>query len=194
MKKGWTMTKLIASGSIGVAMLIFSLAGGVLNTATGITGSGGLINVFVQGGLTTFVVLTVRQFGSATIAWLVLTILAIPLPIIGPAGFFLKIFNGLFIGTCSDITFLLFRKREKLAGVLVGGVSNVSAGIALVILSFFGIKWLAIAEKISELLLTFPGVLILVLGSFSLGMFTGYLGWVAYDKVKDTSVVRRIQK
>lgn len=194
MKKGWTTTKLLASGSVGVVMLIFSLAGGVLNAATGIAGTGGLINIFVQGGLTTFVVLAVRQFGSATVAWLVLSSLAIPLPIIGPAGFFLKIFNGLFIGICSDITFLLFKRRERLAGILTGAVNTVAAGFALlIILGLFGVKWLAIAEKLSELLVTFPGALILLLLSFIVGMLPGYLGWVLYDRIKNTTVVKRIQ-
>jgi len=193
MKKGWTTTKLIAAGSVGVAMLIFSLAGGVLNTATGIAGAGGLINVFVQGGLTTFAVLAIRQFGSATVAWLVLTVLAVPLPIIGPAGFFFKIFNGIFIGICSDITFLLLRKREKIAGVLVGGASTFSAAIALFVLSLFGIKWLLVAEKVSGALLTFPGVIILGFLAFIVGMLSGYLGWLVYSRMKETSVIKRIQ-
>ena len=193
MKKGWTTTKLIAAGSVGVAMLILSLAGGVLNSVTGIAGVGGLINVFVQGGLTTFVVLTVRQSGSATVAWLVLTILAIPLPIIGPAGFFFKILNGLFIGICSDFTSWVFRKRERVAGVLVGGASTASAAVALFALSLFGIKWLLVAEKVSRSLLTFPGVIVFVLLSFIAGMVPGYLGWLIYDRLKDTSVIKRIQ-
>ncbi len=193
MKKGWTTTKLIVAGSVGVTMLIFSLAGGVLNAATGISGIGGLINVFVQGGLTTFVVLTVRQFGSAMVAWLVLTILAIPLPIIGPAGFFFKVLNGLFIGICSDLACWQFRKHERMVGILVGGASTASVAIAFFVLSLFGIKWLLVAEKVSEALLTFPGVIIFVLLAFIVGMLPGYLGWFIYEKLKGTSVIKRVQ-
>lgn len=194
MRGDWTTTKLIAAGSVGVAMLILSLAGGVLNMATGISGSGGIINIFVHGGLTTFVVLVVRQFGSATIAWLVLTVLAIPLPIIGPPGFLLKILNGLFIGICADITFLLLKRRERLASIVVGGMSTISAGATLfAMLVFLKINWLLIAEKVSELLLTFPGVSILLVFSFIAGMPAGYLGWIVYDKLKNTATIRRIQ-
>jgi len=196
MKKGWTTTKLIAAGSVGVAMLIFSLAGGVLNSVTGITGVGGLINVFVQGGLTAFVILTVKKFGSASIAWLVFSFIAITLPIMGPPGFFLKIFNGILIGICSDITYLfLSGRREKVIGIVVGGVSMATANVPLLIaLSLLGINWLAIAEGLSEILVTFPGFLLLFFLSFLIGMMAGYLGWLAYDKLKNTAIIKRIQQ
>lgn len=195
MKKGWTITKLVAAGSVGVAMLIFSLAGGMLNSVTGVGGVGGLINVFVQGGLTAFIVLSAKQFGSATIAWLVFSFLAIALPIMGPPGFFFKIFNGILIGICSDIAYLfLSRKREKVIGVVIGGVSMVSANVPLLIaLSLMGINWLAIAEGLSEILVTFPGFLFLFFLSFLIGTMAGYLGWLVYDRLKNTSVIKRIQ-
>ncbi len=195
MKTNWTTTKLIAAGSVGVAMLILSLAGGILNSVTGITGVGGLINVFIQGGLTTFIVLTTQQFGSATITWLVFSFLATALPIMGPPGFFFKIFNGILIGVCSDIAYLfLSGKREKVIGIVIGGVSMASANVPLLIaLALLGINWLAIAERLSELFVTFPGFLFLFFSSFLIGMMAGFLGWIAYDKLKDTAAIKRIQ-
>jgi len=194
MKKGWTTTKLITAGSIGILIFIFSLPGGVLNVVTGIPGAGGFINIVAQTSLTSLAILLLRQIGTASIVWLVFTIIALPFPLIGPPGLLLKVLIGLFIGIVSDGAFVLTRKSEKLMALMIGGFNQVANFFAFLLMATSGIKWLGGVEKMLKSWFVFPKIILLFVPTFIIGMGLGYLGWFIYLKIKDTAVVKRIQQ
>lgn len=183
----WTTTRLMASGSFGVLRLILSLAGATLPAIFGIPVASGFINFIIVGSIISLSCLVIGNFGTATIGTLIFSILALPLPLLGPSGFVLKILVGLTTGLLADIIFALFKKNKKLASILTGFFVNELGGIELVwLLTLAKIPGTEILRKIVWSPLGFGAAII---G----GGFSGYLGWLIYQKIKNTPIVLKIQ-
>jgi len=132
--------------------------------------------------------LIIRKFGATTIMGLVAAILALPLPIAGPPGFILtKLIFFVSAGFIADIIFLLLRGHEKLSAIVTGVVAGPTIGIMTVMIaSLFSFPG---AEKYINFVLR-PSI---VIGSFPLFAFLGYLAWLIYKKFENSSIVKRIQ-
>ncbi len=188
----WNLTKFVAAGSLGVFYVVLSLASAGLAAVSGSPIGAGIINVFVGGAMYPLVCLIVRQFGAATIMGLVFGLLVLPLPVLGPSGFFLKLPLALILGLVADLVFYLLRRREILASVIAGGIVECIVGIVL------GLVIIALKLPGSEGLskfITSPLTLLLagIAGGFLPGGVGGYLGYLLYRKIKNTAVVKRIQ-
>ncbi|MBI4099586.1 hypothetical protein HY440_01120 [Candidatus Microgenomates bacterium] len=187
MKKGWTTTKLIATGSLAILSLVLSLAGASLTVLTGLPGASGAINAFTSAVLTVFAVFLIREFGTATLMGFVFSVLSLPLPLEGTVGFLPKLLIGPLVGLMADLLFLLLKKRPWLAAISIGFVSQYLTGLLIYLLgSLFPIPGI---DRLRPLILS-P---LTVIGTFVLMGGFGYLGYRLYTKLEDTSLVKRIQ-
>lgn len=182
----WNVTRLIAAGSLGVVYLILSLSGGIFQTFVGIPGAAGFIMGFLGALLLAFCCLSINQFGAATLMTFVYGVLAIPLPVLGTPGFFPKIAMAVLAGLAADSVYHLLRKNEKVAAMIVGAVAeSVITGL------FFGLGLLFNMPGIEKALkFALSGSIVI----FVLGLFGGYIGYLIFDRLRNTGVVRRIRR
>ena len=186
MKKGWTTIKLITTGSLAVLFLIISLLGGVINATTGIPIMGGAINSFVTPAMTVLCLLIINKFGSATLMLAIVGILELPFPLTGTPGFLPKILILIIAGLFADSVFSL-DKNKKLACISIGGPMMVYLGWSIVLLGrLFNMPGVDRAAQLASS----PPIIVLGLIMGSVG---SYLGYLVYQKVKETSIVKRIQ-
>ena len=186
MKRVWTTTKLVAAVSLAALTLILSLLGAGIVAVTAIPLMGGLINVFVATIMIMLCLFVIDQFGAVTIRNIVLGILQLPFPLNGTPGFLPKVPILILQGVIIDVLYLLLKRNELIASVVIGGLSQLYIGVAVVEVGrLFGMPGI---EQTSKLLYS-PLVIAVVL----LGAIGGYLGYLIYEKIKDTAVVRRIQ-
>ena len=186
-KKGWTLNKLIACGSLGVLSLLLQLPATALVGFIGIPLIGGLINIFIARTIESLTILTIDKFGAATLQNLVVGILAIPFLYMGPPGFLPKLIIVLLNGLIIDILFL-FGKNKKISAMLSIGIASLLFGLYYVQIGrYFAIPGI---EETAKIFLS-P---LMMLGTFMAGATSGYLGWVIYNKIKKTAIVKRIQK
>jgi hypothetical protein len=191
MKKGWTTTKLIAAGSMGVLLWVFSIGGAALAAVVGFFAMSGIINMFVQAAVFTSACLILRKFGAGAITGSVFAILALPLPLLGTPGFLPKVIMGFLVGLVADTTFYLLRRRERLAAFATGAATQFILGFLFAGFGrLFGIQGF---EKFPKFLTTLPGAFIpaVIVGLFGGG--AGYFGWVIYRKIENACIVKRIQ-
>jgi hypothetical protein len=185
MDKKWSVTQLIAAASLGVLSPVLQLLGGSITTVTGIPLASSIINIFIAPAMIMICLLVIRRFGASTIMYIVLGILSLPLPIGGISGFWPKIPIAIVEGILADLLFLVFKRNEKIASVIIGGLTMLYAGIATVELGrYFDMPGVEQTAKMIYSYLVIPGII------FS--AFGGYLGYIIYSKIKNTSVVQRI--
>jgi hypothetical protein len=187
MKKGWTTTKLIAAGSLGVLLMLLALLGNVINAVTGSSFFGGAYNIFIYPLLLVINLLVVRQPGSATITFLVYGVLSIPFPVHGSPGFFPKIAILAIGGFIADVIFFLLKRNKRIASLIVSGPVLWWFGIAIMITTrLFNLPGQEMVLKVVFTPLWFVGL-------FGVGAISGYLGYLIYQRIKNTAVVKRIQ-
>jgi hypothetical protein len=187
MKKPWNITKLIATGSLGVLLLVLSLGGATIASVTGIPGTSGIINMFVSGIMFVVCVLLIRKFGAATIMSFIYSVLALPLALYGTPGFLPKVLIGIGIGLIADVLYLGLKRQERVASLVIGGVTQLLIPISIIFLGrLFGMPGLAELEKLFLSVPMASAVLII-------GAIAGYLGWLIYSRIKNSNVVVRIQ-
>jgi len=185
--KKWTITKLIAIGSLAVVRLLLSLIGAPIVTVTGIPGSSGAVTIFIMGITLAFTCLSIRKFGAATIMSLIHGILELPLPLSGAPGFLPGVGIATSGGFLADCIFLLLKRDKKLAVILMGGGVSILEAFELIWLGkMFSIPGI---ETFSRLFLS-P---IIIPATFAAGAFAGYMGYLIYKKLENTSIVKRIQ-
>ena len=179
--------KIFVSSGLGVLRLVFALLGGAIPGLLGIPGTSGVINILWAGGFLALPALITRTFGAATIAGTVYSILALPLPLSGPSGFLPKILIGFTTGLVADLIFKIAPDKEKIISISMGAVSQTVLGIEFALLGL-ALQIPAI-DKYVELQFSFFGMTATILG----GALSGFLGWVVYNAIKDSSLVKRAQ-
>ncbi len=192
MRRSWTLTRLIATGSLGVLCLVSfipymmaKLAFDVVGLTT-ILGSF-LLDLFLIPGL--FIIDT---FGAATLGITIFAILTLPLPLLGPPGFLPKVLLGPAYGLPIDLMFLALRKNEKLAAYVIGVGVTLSQGIGLLFL-FKLIKFPG-GQAVVNFATTQPGITIVLVMMVIQGIIGTILGLRVYYRIKNTAVVQRIHR
>ena len=183
----WNTTKLVALASLVVLAFIVSLVGNFLVVITGIPGAGGFISPFFVMIVVIFALLVIRKFWTATIATIIYSILALPTPIFGPPGFLPKILIIVALGIWIDMVYFLFKKNDRLASVMTGILSALV--VSLLLMSIGLLFNMPGIDKFINILLT-PFFIVL---TAMMGAAGGYIGYLTYKKLKNTSVIRRIQ-
>jgi len=162
---------------------------GIIASVTGFLPASGVIGVFAESCILALTPLIVTLFGSSTLTGLVFAVLVLPLPVMGPPGFFPKILIGLLMGFSSDLIRIFIRKRKKVATITAGAITQVTFAVILWIFMQYGI-----ITYLPKLFLTISGLLIAVIICVICGSIGGFLAWGIYNKIKNTNVVKRIQK
>jgi hypothetical protein len=187
-KKSWTTTKLIVLGSITTLDLLIwlpieSLFGGSGNPLVFIT------TAFTSCFFDIFTLLIINEFGAVTLKTFLLVILKLPFPRILPSTF---LFLYVLIGFILDTLFYVFKKNEKIASIVIGGVKNIlTATTMYLVLRLIG---LPVQERIPTVILNPFGIIITFSSVFILGALAGYFAFLVYNKIKNTSIVKRIQR
>lgn len=185
----WTTTKFIATGSLGVLCLVLAIPGAVIQAATGMSYIFGLTNVFVYGLMFTLCCLIIRKFWAATIMGLIYGVIALPLPVLVSAGFVPKILIGAGMGLVADSLFQLLRKKDLPASIIISlGSIWTMAGLMLGFVLLFDI-FAPLVQKVVEIFLRPLGFAFL--NGFII--FSGLTAYFIYKKLKNTTVVKRIQ-
>jgi len=185
----WSTTKLLTAGSLAVIYLVLTLPGAAIQAATGIPQITGLTNVFVCGLMFALCCLIIRKFWAATIMGLIYGILALPFPLLVSPGFAPKIAIGAGIGLAADSLFYLLRKRNLLASIIISlGSCWTLAALMIGFVLLFGI-FSSYVQKITELFFNPLGLVFLN----GFGILPGLAAYLIYKKLKNTTIVKRIQ-
>src|SRR4030042_7166512 len=123
MRKGWTTTKLITAGSLGVLTIALTLPASSLVAISGIPLMGGFINIFFDRTIDALALLIIGKFGAATIKKTVFGIIALPTLLLGPAGFLPKVLIYVVDGLIIDSLYFLI-KDKRLAIFISNGVAG----------------------------------------------------------------------
>ena len=107
--------------------------------------------------------------------------------LLGPPGFVAKVIISASNGLIIDLIYL-FVKSKKIAAILSNGIGAVAFAFTFVYLGRI-LKMPGI-EETAEFFLN-P---LLLSVSFIGGCLSGYLGWLIFEKIKKTNIVRRIQR
>ena len=189
MKKGWTTTKLITVGGLAVVRFLARFV--IYITILVTTGSlfSGLIALIIAPFFVTFTALVINQFGAVTIFSLLSFITDLPTPSIFP-----KVVNFIFVpsaGLTVDILFFLLKKRKQWFGFWGGFIFNF-VHVLLAVILYFSIG-LPGAENVPGFITKPSGVVFTALLVSIMGGAFGMLGYLSYQKIKNTAVVKRIQ-
>ncbi|MFH2020762.1 MAG: hypothetical protein ABIJ34_05070 [archaeon] len=190
MKNKWTSTKLIAIGSIAVIRLLVDII--VYYSALTATSSVfGSLTIFILGPIfQVFVALVIQRFGSVTLFLTLNFLMELPTPTVFPK--LILLFSTLLQGLMIDITWLIFKKNNKLFGLVSGFLIN-AFWVLLAILLYFSIGLYG-TEHIPKIMVTPLWLFILGLFLSLIGSACGYAALSVYNKIKNTSVIKRIQR
>ena len=189
--KKWNTTKLMATGSLGVILSSIMMLGAILASIIGIFAASAPIGIFFQSLFYALTPLVVPIFGSATLMGFVTGFLLIPAPAMGTPGFFGKVVIAILMGIASDVI-NKFIKNNKIAAMIAGGTSQIIIGSVLFgAAKAFGFPGI---EKLPSFLSTPIGFSVAISITFILGAMGGLIGWKIYNKIKNTPIVKRIQK
>lgn len=181
MKKGWTTTKLIAIGALGGLWAIISLPGLSLGLITR------LFSGSFAGLMFPLTVLIVRQFGAGAITAFVFSLLTTPLSTLGPIAILPRLLIDTSEGLFIDVLYLYFRRNDKIAALVIGFTSTaILPFLMAIILIQAGLE---IVEKSLKFIVTTPFILAFLFG----GLIEGYIAYLIYQKIKNTSVIKRVQ-
>lgn len=185
--KKWSTTKLIAIGAIVVLEILIGFLSAAISVTTGFVAAGGLIGAFTGSFFIVFTILLIQNFGSGTIKSTLFGIIALPLPLIVTPGFLPKVFVAFICGVVADVTYHLLRKKQKLAVFFTGSLNQLVMAFGIF---YFGHLFNIPGMEFMSRLLFSPLALVYI-------VLTGLVGLFAlktYEKIKNTSVVKRIQR
>lgn len=186
MKKGWTTTKLMAAGSLAVLTIILQLLGSSLTVVTGIPLASAAINILVAPAVMIICLLVIDQSGAATIMYIVVGILSLPLPLGGIPGFLPKVPIAIVEGVIADVLYSLLRQNKRIVSLVIGSMTMLYAGVVTVELGrLFDVPGIEQTANLLYSPLVVPITLMAALG--------GFLGWLIYSRIKNTAVIKRIQ-
>jgi hypothetical protein len=192
MRRNWTLTKLIATGSLGVLCLISFIPYMIAKLAFDVVGLTTILASFLLDLFLIPSLLVIDTFGAATLGITVFAILTLPLPLLGPPGFFPKILLGPIYGLPIDLLYLLLRKKQRLAAFVIGIGVTLSQAVGLILL--FKLVKFPGGQAIVTFATTQPGISVVMLIMIAQGIIGTILGLYVYNRIKDTAVVQRIQR
>jgi hypothetical protein len=184
----WTTTKLTAVGSLGVLLLFLQLIPVVINTIAPARFYSGFLSTLIHTSIAIICLMIINKFGSASLMFAIYGFLAIPFNILGTPGFLLKIPITLGIGIISDVLYSFLKRNKLVASLLIGGTYPY---YFVVVMTFVAEIYNIPGFEGQKKLLFTPFI---VFGSIILGAIEGYVGYIIYQKIKNTSIVKRIQK
>ena len=178
---GWTTTKLITAGAIGVLTFLSILPGLAISYTTHVPGSSLLVGGFTGPMFVVINIFLLKKFGAATVALLVLGFVSFPF--LGGNMPLLAAFVGTGIGL--DAIYLLIKNETKVAAALLGSLS-------LLLVALFALPlYMLFIPSLAALYLLVLHILLPVMAIQ--GAVAGLLGRLVYFRIQKTSVVRRIQ-
>ncbi len=188
MMKGLTTTKLIAIGGIATLDFLIGVFASLITIYSGIPLMSGAITAIVGSILSVVCLLMVDTFGTFTVYQLIYTSLALTTFIWGPPGFLPKVLIGLSIGISVDITYHYLKNINK----------NFSLVLSVLILNLFGTILFVTFAKIlgvpgAEKTAVFISSPIYIFAFVLVALFDAWAAIKIFNKIKDTSVVKRIQ-
>lgn len=187
MKKGWTTTKLIATGSLGVLGYLTFIPFMILAQITHIPGLLIMTSAFLIPAILIPGLFIIDKFGAAAIGTTVLAMLDLPTTFLGPPGFLPKVLLGPTVGIFIDILYLIFKRKKKLAAFLIaiGAIFTSEISYILLLKVFLIPGW----EKSLKLLFSPLGLgFVLVHGTIG-----ALIGLAILKRVRNTAIVKRIQ-
>jgi len=189
MKKGWTTTKLITVGGLVALKLLITIF--FYTPFLALSGSvfSGVSVMLIGPFFTILTPLIVEQFGSVLIFSILRFIIELPLPSIFP-----EIVNLVFLlisGLTIDSFYSRLKTKKQFFSFLSGFVYNFLSMLILVFLYFsIGVPAAENLPKFFEAPVVIIGMTILV---SIIGGLSGCLAFLTYGKIKNTTVVKRIQ-
>ncbi len=188
MAKKLTTTQLLAIGALAALYTILSAPGAIVAGLTGMWLFSAIANIVVIGIMYPLVAILFKRVGAVTLWALIVGIIFIPLPLAGPPGFLPKVVYMAFWGLFADFVYLLFKRSEKISAILIGATQIGLGGIITVYLwNMLGAPKLA---SQSAAVATPPFIIV---GSIAGGIM-GFIAYLIYKKVKNTLIVKRIQR
>lgn len=184
----WTTLKLVVIGGLAAFMTVAMIIGATITAVTGQIALGGLINGFITPIITVLCLFLIENFGSASLLFFVFGILTIPLPLAGPPGWFIKVPIRFIGGVIADLLYILLRRNKIIAALLINAILQIYTGVAV-----FGLGLcfeIPLLMNTAEFFFSPAGIGTAVF----FGCAGGYLGYLIYNKIKNTSIVKRIQK
>jgi len=189
----WNTTKLIATGSLAALEFVISLPIRGIYVGSGTNPLGGIFYLITDPIFDILTLLLIQQFGCVTIKNLMRTLITLPFPHVYPFPFYLV--TGPITGLLLDSLFYLLKQKMRLSSVVIGGMDS-SITVFFLYLIYITVGY-AGAEKLPKIVLEsveiIERLIILFMIIFVIGAVSGYMGYLIYQKIKDTSVVRRIQ-
>ena len=177
----------VVTAALGALRFVLSLAGATIPGVIGIPGMSGVINILWAGAFLALPPLITRSFWSSTLSATFYSLLALPLPLSGPSGFFPKILIGITTGLLADVIYTLLKRQELGAALGIGAAGQTLLG--------FEIAWLGMLfrvpgiDKYAAIQFSLAGILSTILG----GTISGLLGWAVYRRMRDSDVVKRVR-
>ncbi|MFH2020757.1 MAG: hypothetical protein ABIJ34_05045 [archaeon] len=189
MVKNWNTTKLITVGSFGVLRVLIWLPFTLL-VSTKANPFLLLFSFLFFSFISVLSLLIIRQFGTMTIQTFVEYCIELPLP-----SFAIKLLDfsmALIRSFLVDIIFHFTKSKEKLTSIISGGANSIILSLFYYVVYFIlGIPGI---EQVSAEFFTPIVVLGLLITVFIVGAIGGYFGYIVYNKIKNTAVVKRIQR
>ncbi|MFH2020760.1 MAG: hypothetical protein ABIJ34_05060 [archaeon] len=188
--KNWKATTFVAISAMAALTTILSLPGAILAGLTGIAIFSGIGNVFMIGIMYPLIPLLFKRVGALTLWSVISGILAIPFPIMGPPGLFIKVIYSALWGILGDITYFVFKKSEKLSAIAIATI-QLAPGVPIAVFfwSILGLPEIAAQYSNFGNLSWF-----FIVSGIIFGALLGYLSYLIYKKIEKTTIVRRIQK
>jgi len=184
----WSVTQLITAGSFGVLRFLLWLPFIAL-FSTSLNPLPTVFSLFYTSILCAISFLIIRRFGTITIQTLVEYVLELPLP--SMTFKLLAFISAVVRSLIVDFAFYSLKEREKLSSLLCGGLNSI-------ILSFFYyliylVMGIPGADKVPSIIFSPIGLIITFTIVFGIGAIGGYVGYLIYQRLKNTSVIKRIQ-
>lgn len=187
MKKKFSLKELLAIGGLAALLTVIKLIGSSISTISGFLWLGGLVNGLIEPIVLVLSLFILNHFGSATVMYAIISLFELPLPLRGPPGWAIKIPILILGGLVFDLVYKFLKKNKKVASVAVGIIFQ--AYIGLTILGVGYLLKVPLLYNSALLFFSYVGVItVLVFGTFG-----GYFGYLVYQKIRNTAVVKRIQ-
>lgn len=190
MKKGWTTTKLVAIGALGVLYFLVKTIFYISTLSLSGSAFAGVIALIISPFFVILAVLIINRPGTATIFLLLSFLIQLPLPQLFPP--LVNLISFLITGLLIDGLSLLLISRNKLLLSFIGGAAYNFINALEVIILYFTIG-LAGTKNIPHFLVTSVGLILVVIILSVIGSLSGYAAHSVYKKISITSVVKRIQ-